>query len=136
MAYKNLRTKRRHDREEKKKRRLEQQDISGLLGGVANPPRRGRAVRGLRPFCETYLTARFSRPWSPDHLIVMDDMEQCVHSGGIFPVAMPRGSGKTALCLALSLWAVLSGLRKFVLLIGATKDAATELLDSLKAEND
>ena len=47
---------------------------------------------------------------------------------------MPRGSGKSALCMALCLWAILSGLRDFVLLIGASKDAAKELLDSIKSE--
>jgi hypothetical protein len=88
----------------------------------------------LRVFCETYFAARFSKPWSADHLDVFAIMEECARKGGVFPIAMPRGSGKTALSLALCIWAILAGHRKFVLLIGATKPAATELVHSIKME--
>jgi hypothetical protein len=47
---------------------------------------------------------------------------------------MPRGSGKTTLCEISALWAILYGHRKFICMIGASEDAAAQMVDSIKAE--
>ena len=48
-------------------------------------------------------------------------------------VAMPRGSGKTTLCLVSVLWAVLSGQHEFVFLIASTQESALSMLANIKS---
>jgi hypothetical protein len=134
MPYADGDHKRRADRDRLKEKRQDKQDISKVVGAVKNPRRRKAALAALRVFCETYFPNRFNRPWSEDHLQVIAIMEQTARSGGIFPIAMPRGSGKTAMCIGLVFWSILSGLSEFGLVIGANKAAALEILDSIKKE--
>lgn len=56
--------------------------------------------------------------------------------GGLFALAMPRGSGKTCIAKCACLWAVLYGHQEFVCLIGASEVHAVEMLDSIKMELD
>ena len=134
MPYRDPNANRDRARERRREGTARRQDISKRLWPIKNPGRRKAALARLRKFAETYFPEKFNRPWSKDHLEVIAIMEEAARKGGIFPVAMPRGSGKTALCIALCLWAVLGGLRDFVLLVGASKAAALELLDSIKKE--
>jgi hypothetical protein len=106
----------------------------GPLPEVAHPRRKKRCRRDLREFCDTYLRERFPIPWSDDHFRAMRRLQTCVLDGGRFAFAMPRGSGKTSLSEAASLWAVLYGHRRFAVLIGATESAAEENLESVKVE--
>ncbi len=76
----------------------------------------------------------FSLKWSPDHLKVMGKIEQAVLQGGLFALAMPRGCGKTSLCEAACLWAILTGAREFVCLIGSDEGHAADMLDAIKTE--
>jgi hypothetical protein len=48
-------------------------------------------------------------------------------------VAMPRGSGKTTLCLIAVLWAVLSGQHEFVFLIASAQESALSMLANIKS---
>lgn len=114
-----------------RERSAEGRDI-GLIPAPVDLARRESCRESLRLFCETYLAARFGKAWSPDHLRVIEKLEAAVLLGGLFALAMPRGSGKTTLAEAAALWAIAYGHRRFVVLIGATDDAATEMLDSLK----
>lgn len=104
------------------------------LPEVENPRRRKRAEQSLKTFCEQYLTRTFNLEWSRDHLEVIRRIEQAVAGGGLFALAMPRGSGKTSLCLAGALWAWISGRCRFVLLVAANDRLAAELLESIKSE--
>ena len=47
-------------------------------------------------------------------------------------MAMPRGFGKSSLCLAACLWAVMIGRSRFVMYVGATDAKANERLEALK----
>jgi len=69
------------------------QDI-GPIPPVVNPLRRAMAERSFKCFCETYFPEVFYLAWSEDHLKVIDKIEQAVLKGGLFALAMPRGSGK------------------------------------------
>lgn len=106
----------------------------GELPKVVDPARKKTATGDFRFFCETYLPQTFDLGWSDDHLRAIDRIEQAILRGGLFALAMPRGSGKTSLCEAAATWAILCGHRNFVALIGADKDSAVELLDSIKVE--
>ncbi|MCC6910006.1 MAG: phage terminase large subunit family protein [Phycisphaerales bacterium] len=101
---------------------------------VADVHRRARCEGSFRAFCETYFPQTFSLPWSEDHLKVIEKIEKAVLEGGLFAMAMPRGSGKTTLCEIACLWAILIGAREFVALIGADEEHAANMLDSIKAE--
>ena len=106
----------------------------GELPVVADPGRKEKAARDFRYFCETYFRMTFHLTWSPDHLKVISKIEQAVLHGGLFAMAMPRGSGKTSIAECACLWAVLYGHRDFVCLIGASEGHACEMLDSIKTE--
>jgi len=106
----------------------------GELPAVMDPERKARATRDFRFFCEAYFARTFHLAWSADHLKVIARIEQAVLHGGLFALAMPRGSGKTSLAECACLWAVLYGHRQFVCLIGASELHAVEMLDSIKME--
>lgn len=108
----------------------------GELPAVVDPDRKARAERDFRFFCETYFPETFSLPWSQDHLKVIAKIETAVLRGGLFAMAMPRGSGKTSIAECACLWAVLYGHHQFVCLIGASETHAVEMLDSIKMELD
>jgi len=69
------------------------QDI-GPIPAVVDPDRKARCERSFRGFCETYFPEVFYLPWSDDHLRVIEKIEKAVRTGGLFAMAMPRGSGK------------------------------------------
>src|SRR5574344_1043523 len=129
---------------EEKKNLVRNRNIALALAGrdigdlplVANPERKKSCERNFRLFCENYFPETFSLEWSPDHLRVIAKIERAVLSGGLFALALPRGSGKTSICETACIWAMLYGHREFVTLIGSTEAAALEMLDSIKTELD
>jgi len=106
----------------------------GDLPEVDDRARKDRARSDFRFFCEAYFPQTFHLRWSADHLKVISKIEQAVLEGGLFAMAMPRGSGKTSLCETACLWAMLYGHRGFVALIGSDEEHAADMLDSIKAE--
>jgi hypothetical protein len=106
----------------------------GELPEVVDPGRKEQAARSFRFFCETYFPLTFHLSWSQDHLKVITKIEQAVVHGGLFALAMPRGSGKTTLAECACIWAILFGHREFVTLIGASEAHAEEMIDSIKVE--
>ncbi|HMO84624.1 MAG TPA: hypothetical protein PKC18_06855, partial [Lacipirellulaceae bacterium] len=81
----------------------------GELPQVVNADRKAKASSDFRYFCESYFPLTFHLPWSPDHLKVIAKIEQAVLRGGLFAMAMPRGSGKSTICECACIWAVLFG---------------------------
>jgi len=108
----------------------------GDLPEVVNSDRKARAASDFRFFCESYFPLTFHLPWSPDHLKVIAKIVQAVIRGGLFAMAMPRGSGKTTICECACIWAVLFGHREFVCLIGSDEGHAMDMLESIKMELD
>lgn len=102
------------------------------LPPIVDAARRAASVESLRVFCESYFPALFSLTWSPNHLRAISKLEEAVKFGGLFALAMPRGSGKTSIARAASLWAVLGGWRRFVVYIAANSGKASEAIDTLK----
>ena len=106
----------------------------GELPEVANPERKANCERNFRLFCESYFPEAYHMGWSDDHLKVIARIEQAVLYGGLYALAMPRGSGKSTIAETACLWAMLYGHREFVALISATETAALEILESIKTE--
>jgi hypothetical protein len=106
----------------------------GDIPDVVDPQRKARAGEDFRFFCETYFPATFCLPWSDDHLKVIAKIETAVLRGGLFAMAMPRGSGKTTLAETACIWAMLTGAREFVCLIGSDAGHARNMLESIKVE--
>lgn len=108
----------------------------GELPAVVDQQRKDKASGDFQYFCEAYFPLTFHLTWSPDHLKVIRRIEDAVLRGGLFAMAMPRGSGKTTICECACIWAVLYGHREFVCLIGSDEGHAVDMLDSIKTELD
>ena len=100
------------NKERTARRNLEEsQSVRDVSGGY---PRRARGAKGrmaacerdLGRFCEGYFPAAFSMPFSADHRLVIGRMEAAILEGGLFALAMPRGSGKTTLAIRAAIWAL------------------------------
>jgi len=125
--------------EERKRRQTERnaeavraaQDIAPIPE-VADPERRAAACASFRVFCETYFPHVFYLPWSEDHLKVIEKIERAVKTGGLFALAMARGSGKTSIMQIACIWAALIGATPFVTIIAASSDRAYDLLETIK----
>jgi len=125
-------------RKERSRSQQAEQSKSGRdiapLPPVKDPARKAACRDSFRLFCESYYPGTFTLGWSPDHLRVIQRIETAIRDGGLFALAMPRGSGKTTLAEVACQWAVLYGFRRFVALIGADEGSASELLESIKSE--
>ena len=105
----------------------------GWVHEPVNPQRKETARLSFRAFCESYFPHVFHLAWSNDHLKVIAKSGRAVLEGGLFALAMPRGSGKTSICETACLWALLYGHREFVALIGSDEDHAVGMLESIKS---
>lgn len=105
----------------------------GELPPVANPGRKTAGLAQLRTYCETYFPRRFRLAWSANHLDVIDKLQRVIVDGGREVKAVERGFGKTSLLEVATLWAVSRG-HPYALLIGASKPAGLEMLESIKVE--
>ncbi len=121
------------ERERQAEQSLAGRDI-GALPEVVNPQRKADCERNFQLFCESYFPETYALAWSPDHLKAIEKIETAVLQGGLFALAMSRGSGKSSLAETAAIWSMLYGHREFVTLIGATESAALEMLDSIKTE--
>ena len=114
-------------------RSLEGRDI-GELPTVENQERKETCRNDFKLFCETYFPEVYQLKWSDDHLRAIAKIQKSVLEGGLFALAMSRGSGKSSLTETAAIWAMLYGHREFVVLVGASESAALEMLDSIKTE--
>src|SRR5581483_2386483 len=69
----------------------------GELPAVVNPDRRAGCARNFGRYLLTYHPYSFPLPFSPDHQRVIARTELSMLEGGLFALAMPRGSGKTTI---------------------------------------
>lgn len=123
---------------ERARRRQASQSLAGRdigeLPKVVDPARREACRLDFRGFCENYFPNRFDKPWSEDHFKIIRKIQHAVLEGELAALAMPRGGGKSSLCEVACIWATLHGHRRFVVLIGAEKTIAQELLKSIILE--
>lgn len=106
----------------------------GPIPKVVDPARRAECERDLKLALETYFPETFALAWSSQHVETIDALQLTLASGGMFALGMPRGSGKTSLCIRAGTLAMLYGWRTYLVLIGAVQEAANEMLDCIKIE--
>ena len=106
----------------------------GELPAVVDPERKEACRFDFRKFCETYFPEVYNLEWSDDHLRAIEKLQKAVLEGGLFALAMARGSGKSSLTETAAIWAMAYGHREFIVVIGASEGAALEMLDSIKTE--
>lgn len=120
-------------RERSRERSLEGREIGGIPA-VVDPARRAEALASFERFCLAYFPEKFSLALSEDHRAVMLALERAVEVGELNGYAMPRGSGKTTICICGVIYGLLKGTRKFAVLIGAEQQHAIEMLEAVKSE--
>lgn len=106
----------------------------GAIPPIADLKLRRECDRHFQAFCEAMFPNRFVLAWSKNHLRVIKLIEDTVRTSGRVAVAMPRGEGKTTLAECAGLWATLTGLHQFIMLIGAAKPNADSILENLQTE--
>lgn len=106
----------------------------GAIPPVADPQRRQACQLDLQLGLETYFPDIFYHGWSSQHIEVIDALNQALRTGGMFALGMPRASGKTMLCIHTGILAMLYSWRRYLVLIGATAEAASEMLDVIKMQ--
>ena len=104
----------------------------GPVPDIADVKRRTRCRNSLRYFCETYNPEAFSLKWSPDHIRVIERIEEAAMLGALYAFAMPRGSGKSTVCRMGALWSLAYAHCRYTYLIGATGEKAEDSLDAIK----
>ena len=76
----------------------------------------------------------FADKWSPDHLAVLAKIKEAIDKGGHFALAMPRGHGKTTILKWSLLYVMLTGKRRYVVVVAATAELAGALTDFVRAQ--
>ena len=98
--------------------------------------RRKRYEPILHKWLKYYMPETFPDRWGSVHIRCCDKLQQCIDYGGCFAFAMPRGGGKSAIGKGASVYATITGRRKYVVPIGATDGMAGEYLDFIKSQLD
>tara|TARA_R110000803_G_scaffold3285_6_gene11215 strand:- start:14770 stop:17487 length:2718 start_codon:yes stop_codon:yes gene_type:complete len=108
-------------------------DIAPLPTETINWERRLACKKSLKKHCETYHKPVFYLGWSDDQLLCLENVEQVfLESARMFALAMPRGSGKTAICRAGLQWGTAHGFRRFPYFVGSTQPKTQQTLESIK----
>ena len=116
------------EREAKRKSLANAVDIPAC----ADPVRREACRLDFQKWVKTYKPR--SMPYSADHIRVMERMQAAVLRGGLYVLACWRSFGKTMLSEDCAEWATLNGHKRFVLLIGATEQAAQDMAASIRTD--
>src|SRR5438045_1393266 len=112
--------------------RAQQRDI--VLPAVADPARRARCLADPFEFLATYFPRRFRGAWTSDRRRIVEEILYRVKNGGTKALAAPRGEGKTSIAeIVVGVYAPLAGVLRFPVIIGATAQAAANVLGNIKA---
>ncbi len=112
----------------------EGRDIESGMPAITaeNKPIRKKCDASLKYFCLEIFPEKFDKDFSPDHEKAIAKMEASIVDGLLFALSMPRGSGKTTLIICAVIWAMVTGRRRYVALIGPTAGHAKKLLRTIK----
>ena len=104
----------------------------GEIPSPKNAKLRERCRLDLKLFMESYCSHKFKLTWSKDHLKAIKKAQRAILEGGLFALAMPRGSGKTTIFECAILWAVIYGHHKYALLVLANQKLSKNSINNIK----
>ena len=107
-------------------------DIAAEFPECADRQTRKKCDRSLKYFMLEVFPDKFQKDFSPDHETAIKKMEASIVGGLLFALSMPRGSGKTTLIICAVIWAIVTGRRRYVALIGPTARHAKKMLRTIK----
>ena len=99
----------------------------------ANPQRRKECLADPKLFLKTYFPDRFYNPFASHHIEIINGIANCAIEGGDQAIAAPRGDGKTEICAAMMVWAILAELVRFPVIVAATGDFALKIFKDIKS---
>lgn len=106
----------------------------GPLPKPENLKRRNGCSHDLGKFLKTYFPGTFKHPWSSVHSRLITLIEMVVLTGALLAIGIPRGWGKTSICVRAVIWAIAYRHHVFVMLIGAANESAKALIADIRAE--
>jgi len=124
---------RHRDRSAKRERKqsLSSRDI-GDIPPVVDPQLKAECEFDLKRYLENYHDEWFSLDWSDDHLRIIAKIEATVLLGLTQAIAMPRGSGKSTICVGAIIWSANYGHHLFQMLVHANSGKAENALDIIR----
>lgn len=108
------------------------QDIGLPPVGLGDAERRERSDEDLEYHLSEYYPETFCLEFSEDHRRIIKQIQATIEEGGQKAIALMRGAGKSSILLRAMLWAVLTGRRRFCVLIAASSKSAKKLMKTLK----
>ena len=107
-------------------------DIS--IPDIANPERREACRLDPELYLRTYMPYKFYNPFCRHHKAMIYSCEDRILHGGWQAMAAPRGDGKSSIVEGMVTRAINYGLRRFVVLIGATESDARDRKSAITNE--
>jgi hypothetical protein len=126
--------KHRADMADRQRTKSQQGRDIGALPPVVDPARREACREDLGKFLKTYFPGTFRHDWSAVHLRLIELIQIVVLVGALLAMGIPRGWGKTSLCVRAVIWAIAYRHHVFVMLIGASNDAAKAMIEDIRTE--
>lgn len=106
----------------------------GQIPSPADPARRAKCKNDFGLFCTTYFPGTFRHEWSAVHKRLIELIQMVVLVGALLAMGIPRGWGKTSLCVRGVMWAIAYRHHTFIMLIGASHDAAKAMIADIRTE--
>jgi len=109
----------------------------GPLPKVHDPERKESCRFNLQLFAESYVRGLFkdcSKRWATFHVEAFKTLQTAILDGGLFAIAVPRGSGKSAMVKAAIIWAAVYGHCHFAVVVCASDALAKDFLRSIKTQ--
>jgi hypothetical protein len=95
---------------------------------------RTRLEKSLTKWIKHHGGEAFDSPFSRDHKKVLAKIETAINKGGMFALAMPRGGGKSTILKWATLYCILTGRRKYVVVVAATAEFAQAIVDFVRQQ--
>lgn len=115
-------------------RRRAESERTVVIPKCRKPRRRAEAERSLWAWAATYCAHRMPLPSAPVHMDLASDLDAVVRSGGNIARVLPRGSAKTTWMELGAIYAVVTGMRRHVVIVSGTGEMAEDMLTRIRGE--
>lgn len=106
----------------------------GDIPAVTDASLRAACESDLRVFLETCFPAAFRLGWCDDHLLLIEQLQTVIETGGFRAIGMPRGTGKSTIVMRAMIWAVVKQIHPFAMIVAANSGKAERLLRDIVVE--